>query len=60
LVDLGLYTPQIEQTAKPATAASPRSSSSSSFESEHQVGVIDDDGRLVIRTRERVIVSRYG
>jgi uncharacterized protein YndB with AHSA1/START domain len=30
------------------------------FESEHQVGVIDDDGRLVIRTRERVIVSRYG
>ena len=30
------------------------------FESENQVGVIDDDGRLVIRTPERVIVSRYG
>ena len=30
------------------------------FESDNQVGVIDDDGRLVIRTRERVIVSRYG
>jgi hypothetical protein len=28
------------------------------FESENQVGVVND-GRLIIRTRERVIVSRY-
>ena len=28
------------------------------FETENQVGVIND-GRLIIRTRERVIVSRY-
>ena len=29
------------------------------FRSEHQVGEVRADGALVIRTRERVIVSRY-
>jgi hypothetical protein len=30
------------------------------FRSEHQVGHVRDDGALVIRSPERVIVSRYG
>jgi uncharacterized protein YndB with AHSA1/START domain len=30
------------------------------FRSENQVGYVRDDGSLVIRTRERVIVSEYG
>lgn len=29
------------------------------FRSEHQVGTVREDGSLVIRTRERVIVSEY-
>ena len=29
------------------------------FSSENQVGTVRDDGSLVIRTRERVIVSQY-
>ena len=29
------------------------------FSSEHQLGQVRDDGALVIRTRERVIVSEY-
>jgi len=29
------------------------------FETENQLGVIDDEGRLIIRTPERVVVSRY-
>jgi uncharacterized protein YndB with AHSA1/START domain len=29
------------------------------FRSEHQVGTVREDGALVIRTRERVIVSEY-
>jgi uncharacterized protein YndB with AHSA1/START domain len=29
------------------------------FRSEHQVGTVRDDGALVIRTRERVIVTEY-
>ena len=29
------------------------------FSSEHQLGQVRDDGALVIRTRERVIVSQY-
>ena len=29
------------------------------FRTENQVGEVRDDGALVIRTRERVIVSEY-